>query len=279
MSVLTKISVVILVVLILLACPVFIRQATVAPNYRFAYDRELMRNKLLGMGLNEAKLSNEKLKAERDAAISEKNRTIAQKQTEVDRLTAELSAWQTKAAEQENNLKRLTVEVAGLKNEAVTFNRRNDMLASQLDETRTEINKLAKELIRVGELLKQAEAGTDRFEKLAKVRAERITELEEENEQLRQTGTGVARRGEETTPMPTELITGTVTAVRGDYASINIGSAKGITRGMKMIIYRGTQLIAFLRIEDVEIGQAAGIIIDRQVNPMQGDKVTTSLQS
>jgi len=114
-----------------------------------------------------------------------------------------------------------------------------------------------------------------RIEKTSRVRYERIRELEEEVEELRSPG-AVARKdgAPEVTFAPGETITGTVIAVDGDYASINIGSAKGIGPGMLLIIYRGTELVSFLRVVEVDVAEAAGIIINSRLDPLQGDKVT-----
>lgn len=277
MSILTKISVVVLVVLVLLACPVFITQATVVPNYRLAYERELQSSALAKMDAMSEKLAHSKTITERDSAITAANKLQVEKQKETERLSFELAGWRTKFAEQQNNFSRLAADVAALQREAVNFNTRNDLLSSQLADARKEIDTLTKEGIRLSDLLKQAEAEKDRLDKIAKVRYERVRELEEDNEQLRASGATVKTGEDVIAPIAGKAIIGTVTAVTGDYASINIGSAKGIKRGMKLIIYRGARLVAFLRVEEVEIDQAAGIVIDRQLDPMQNDKVTTSL--
>lgn len=277
MSILTKICVVVLLVLILLACPVFITQATVAPNYRQAYEAAMVETASHRMAAKNATLALNKVLAERDAAKADLARIESTKQQEIDTLKSDLAAWQTKAAEFQNNLTRLTTEVGGLKGEAQTFNERNALLASQLEAGRTEMDKLNREVIRVSDLLKQAEAEKDRLDKIARVRYERIRELEEETEQMQAGGAEKSAKAP-AAPTSSEKITGTITAIKGDYASINIGSAKGVQQGMRLVIYRGAQLVGFLRVEEVDIAQAAGIVIERQLDPMQGDKVTTSLQ-
>jgi len=279
LSILTKICVVVLLVLILLACPVFITQATVAPNYRQAYERQKVETSLHRMEAKNAMLKLDRVLAQRDAAQGELARVEAAQQQELGALKSELTAWQTKSAELQNNLTRLTTEVAGLKGEAQTFNERNTLLAGQLENSRSEMDKRNREILRVTDLLKQAEAEKDRLDKIARVRYERIRELEEENEQLQVGGATAARTAQApAAPVADGKVTGSITAVRGDYASINVGSAKGIQTGMRLIIYRGAQLVGFLRVEEVDIAQSAGIIIERQLDPMQGDKVTTSLQ-
>ncbi len=277
MSILTKISVVVLLVVILLACPVFISQATVAPNYRYAYEQEKKRGQLWAMDARQVKLALNKAIAERDAAVRARNEITAEKQQEIARLTTNLGAWQTQAAQQENDLKTLATEVAGLKGEAITFNKLNESLRNGLADSRKKIDDLVKENIGTSDLLKQTQAENTRISKYARVWKERIRELEGEIETLRQTGATARAGAEGVAPVAAERIGGTVTAVRGELASINIGSAKGIQREMKLYVYRGAEFVSRLRVSEVRIDQAAGIIIDRRLDPMPGDKVVTRL--
>ena len=68
-------------------------------------------------------------------------------------------------------------------------------------------------------------------------------------------------------------IVGTITAVSQDVASINIGSANGVKAGMKLLIGRGGDFVAYMRIEEVELDSAAGVIVDKEKDPKRGDKV------
>jgi len=75
-----------------------------------------------------------------------------------------------------------------------------------------------------------------------------------------------------------EQITGTVTTVRNDLASINIGSSNGVKMGEKLVIFRDGKFIGYLQVELVDASEASGIITDKVADPMQGDKVTNKLQ-
>ncbi len=75
---------------------------------------------------------------------------------------------------------------------------------------------------------------------------------------------------------PTQLhgrLIATVTAARDGLASINAGQGQGIEEGMRLMIVRGDQYIATLRIDRVDPGESGGLVIDQQYPPMQGDKV------
>jgi len=276
LSILTKICVVVLLVLILFACPVFITQATVAPNWRHAYNQK--KSEALGymMDAKAEKLAHNKTIEQRDQAIDALERFKEEKKLDLSKVMSDLSTARSNVATLHNNLSVLAAKVGGLEREAANFNQRNDLLSAQLAEARESIDKLTKEVIRVTEALKQTQAEKARLAQQARVFQGRIRELEEENEQLLRGG--VARLETEEIPVvAAEEITGTIEAVRGGYASINIGSAKGVKPNMKLTIYRGSKLVGFLRIDQVELDEAAGIVIDPQLDVMQGDKVTNKL--
>lgn len=65
----------------------------------------------------------------------------------------------------------------------------------------------------------------------------------------------------------------TVRAVRGELASIGVGSADGVTAGMKLVISRGDDYVATLVISQVEKGQAAGELVNIKTKPRSGDRV------
>ncbi len=280
MNILTKICIVIQLVLILLACPVFITQATVVANYRHRYENEVLHGELLNQTAAQAQMNIASVKSDRDAAVADKTELAFTSWQEITKLRSDIRLAQTSNAEQQNRLDKLATEVAGLKQQAEVFNERSQMLEGELKVARGEFDKLTAENISTTEELRAAEVAKTRTEKTSRVHAERVRELDEEVEELR-SGGAVGRKdaGPEVTLAPGDAITGTVTTVRGDYASINIGSAKGVARGMRLIIYRGTEVVSFLRVEEVEVAQSAGIIVDSRLDTLQGDKVTTSLMN
>lgn len=281
MNILTKICVVVLSVLVILACPIFIKQATTGPNYRLAWQQEQLRSKAYELEAMNEKNAHNATRLQRDQARAELLRLGDQRKVDADKMTAELAATRSTVASLENNLAVLAAKVGGLEREAANFNQRNDSLAAQLAEARKENDDLSKEVVRVSELIKQTEAEKARTEQLARVYQETIRGLEEENDNLRKArpASSAAAPGQpgQASPVAAEEIIGTIDAIKGNLASINIGSAKGVAKNMRLIIYRGTTLVGFLRVDEVDVDQAAGIVVDRRVDPMQGDKVTTRL--
>ena len=75
-------------------------------------------------------------------------------------------------------------------------------------------------------------------------------------------------------PKPVARINTTLRAVRGDLASIAVGSEAGVTAGMKLIVSRGNDYVATLVISQIEKRQAAGELVDTKLPAKSGDTVS-----
>jgi septal ring factor EnvC (AmiA/AmiB activator) len=277
LSILTKICVVVLSVLIIFGCAIFIKQATVGPNYRQAYEQEQSRAKAYQLDAMVEKQAHNTARLQRDQAQAELVEDTEQNRTMVDKLTADLATARATVASLQGSFATLGAKLGALEVDTANANKRNDQLAAQLDASRKESDDLNKEVIRLNELVKQTEAEKARAELLARGHAETIRDLEDELDNIRRSGAtaGASTASGQTSPVASDEIIGTVTAVKDGTASVNIGSAKGIRADMKLIIYRGNTLVGWLRMDEVDVDQAAGIIVDPQMAPAPGDKVTT----
>lgn len=283
MNVLTKICVVVLLVLVLLACPVFITQATLAPNYRDAYERQFRRNEALVMNNRLKTLLAERLVAEINQRTQAANETQGELTRQVENLIAAQTRLQAENAQLRADYKKISGEMSDLRLLGKQNIERRVLLTNQLGETRKELDKVYKMYRRTEDLLMQARAEVERLEKVARVLRERLVELEEQirekDEIIVKLKAGGAKGGEEAGPaMPPPRITGTVDSVRGDLIGVNIGSAKGLKPGMRLIIYRGAEFVAHLGVQEVDVNAAAGVVSDKRLDPIVGDKVTTSLK-
>jgi predicted nucleic acid-binding Zn-ribbon protein len=276
LHILTKISVVVLVVLVLLAVPVFVTKAVVDQNYRTRAEELAQTSQITAAELQRSQLAlrqlNEELQGVRQTAA---NQVDAQQRmvTTLRGINATLQA--------ENRLKTeaiqgLETSLQGLQTNYEANLAQTTQLRGFLDDARKQITTLNTEIDALSSDLKEAQARGDRLEALARARQEQVQELTEQIEDLQGqlAAGGGAAEGTEAAPTIEGTVTGSVTAVRGDYASINLGSAKGIKEGMRLTIYRGGELVSNLRVDEVELQQAAGVIVDRRLDPMQGDKVT-----
>ena len=70
-----------------------------------------------------------------------------------------------------------------------------------------------------------------------------------------------------------QAVSGKITAVHDGVASISIGRAKGIQEKMVLKIFRDGKFVSHLRIDLVEQDSAAGVILDKKLDVLQGDIV------
>jgi len=108
---------------------------------------------------------------------------------------------------------------------------------------------------------------------------ETVAYWKNENEKLRkESGLGTAGHtptlsvptpsAEATTPAAASPIYGTVTEVKGRFASIDVGSASGIRAGMTMVVLRKSQYICDLTVTSVDPNEAVAEIV-----PMGGERI------
>ncbi|MCH9022207.1 MAG: hypothetical protein IID32_05540 [Planctomycetes bacterium] len=70
-------------------------------------------------------------------------------------------------------------------------------------------------------------------------------------------------------------IRGQITEVREGLASISVGSAASVRKGMKFLVYRGDQYMGDLQITHVETSESAGLVVLQRGSIVRGDSVTT----
>ncbi|MGE3182710.1 MAG: hypothetical protein AB7N71_13850 [Phycisphaerae bacterium] len=66
---------------------------------------------------------------------------------------------------------------------------------------------------------------------------------------------------------------GEIVEVMGNYASVNVGQASGVSRGMVAMVFRGKQYLADLVIDKVHPGEAGGKLTTRVGDVRAGDRV------
>ncbi len=280
MSILTKICVVILLVLVLIACPVFISMATVPQNYKALYRAEQQASQLHQINAQYAEMARQQAV---DAAIAARNRAqeVERRLTDTNRdLQAQLAAAQTISSNVQTQLAQLSARMGELDKTYDAYLKQQQRVEEQLAEARRENAELAEENRKVNELLRQAQGDIERLEKVARVLREEKAEADRTIEDLQTRLAQAETRGAPTAGEPAEVtadreIIGTVTVVRDDLAGINVGSANGVRENMKLIIHRGDQFVGYLRVSEVDVNSSAGFIVDNRLDVMRGDKVTT----
>ncbi len=281
MSTLTKIAIVVLLVLILITSVVFISHASTTANYRYAYEQQLARNKDLSQHTQYVTDMMNNYRRQKTELAEQLEQARNQMGTDISDLQTQLADAKQENAHLKSDLEDIKLKLANLSQTAELNVKRRQLLSDQLEKTRTKLAELQQEARNTEDLLKESRTRVERLEKQVRFMKERNAELNEQNADLRDqlAARGVEEAGEEKpAPMPPAQISGTITAIKGNTASINVGSAKGVKDKMELIIYRGGNLVGYLRIEEVDTTSAAGIVFNKQLDPMQGDKVTTSLE-
>ena len=280
MSILTKISVVLLVVLVLVACPVFITQATVPPDFRQKWlEAESKctlagmhaKNSQLAMLKKDAQLAEETARA--NSAEAARDKLVGELSDKIDKLRADLVAQRART-------ERLSVVLAGQETIIKNVNARSDRLEAEGKDYRTQLNTRIEKNSRLSVMLKESQSREHRLMVIARVDKERIADLERQVEEERAkpattAGQATPQPGSGQPPLPPPP-DGTITAVKSGIASINIGSAHGVRPGMKFAIVRGPHFIGYLRISQVRMQHAAGTVSDNRLAPKAGDKVTSA---
>ncbi|HDZ21719.1 hypothetical protein LCGC14_0284800 [marine sediment metagenome] len=288
MNILTKICVVILALLTVGGGVVFSRQAMVEPNWMDAYEKE----------------KQAKVLAEVDAAND--NRALGRAQIEITDLRAKLTQTSGKLQEENNSLKaqidqknimigklednnnQFATQLESLRTLIEQIELRRKLLADQLKALDAKYDKVQAEYTATQNSLAEALGQIDRDAGEKRVLREQLVQREEEiktlEADLRSAGGAVAASAEDAAaaaPVAVATLVGTVTAVQADgLASINIGRVKGVRKGMKMYVYRGSEFVGHLRIDEVDDDESAGVLFDVRegMRVQQGDKVTTSLR-
>jgi len=282
LSTLTKLCVVILAVLVLLACAVFTSQAVVPVKWRDAYNGEKLRRMRSDQVAANSQLALRLTTAQRDEALAEARRVKDESRQTKEQFQLQLDRAREKAASLEGDIKKITAKLSLLEENY----RQNLDLRIQSEKNlanlRLDNDKVTAENLRLSDLLKTAQGEIESLQGLARFlreqKAEKDQRIEELEGQLAAAGkTPADVGGAVQSPASSRKITGVITTVKDDIAGINIGSANGIRQDMKLVIYRGAKLVGYLRIKRVHVDNAAGIIVDRLLDPMQGDKVSTSL--
>jgi hypothetical protein len=281
LNILTKICVVVLLVLVLVASVVFINMATVPTSYRAAYDAAVQRAEMCSQDTLTQKL----IVTRQNQEMNDLRKSVTDLQTKLTEVRKDLVPDAAQKAVQEYTLKleQVTTLLTKVQADLEAAGKRNELLAQQLQDAQTRGTDQAKQIAELqskqaevrGEL-QRSEREVRAMELQLRDRDEKIKDLET---QLATRGPGAAGAAADTTvaAAPQGTVTGTVSAVRGEHASINVGSAQGVARGQKYYIYRNASFVGYLRIDEVDEGEAAGTVVDKQLDPVIGDKVTNNL--
>ncbi len=280
MSTLTKICVVVLVALVLFASGPFIQQAVTGPNWKQACQEQKQRAEVAEASSRKNMLNAQtyqRLYEDAQGKIGTKGQEyliqIAGKDVEISRLTGQL-------ADRAGEVRKLAAFNEAFEQDLKAQIALNKDILAQLESKRVENTKLSDQLRQAQHTIKEDQTNREILSRSVKVLQEQIvqkdTQIAELTDQLAAGGVKVGPA----MPVVAKVakIDGTITAVKNDLASLNIGSASGVEKDMEFIIYRGENFVAHLQIADVGVADSTGIILDRKQEPKVGDKATTKLE-
>jgi hypothetical protein len=145
----------------------------------------------------------------------------------------------------------------------------NRHLTTVNEDLRGENDRLMTESIQLNDRNKELAAERLILERKLRMLEEENIAMRQENAQLRQ---GVAAgpeavgpvavvgAAEPVGPVSRSPIRGQITAVEGNIAEIDVGSADGVKRGMSFVVMRDEKYLGDLRIEDLEPRSAVGTL-------------------
>ncbi|MCK4624513.1 MAG: hypothetical protein KAV00_04325, partial [Phycisphaerae bacterium] len=155
----------------------------------------------------------------------------------------------------------------------------NKNLLTLLEAKRGENIVLNNQLLSAQHTIKKQQTDLDLSERSAKSLQEQLAQRNAEIDELRdQALAGGAKIPTVEPVVKGPKINGSITAVRGDLASLSVGSASGVKKGMEFTIYRGGDFVALLRIASVDVDNSTGIITDRTREPKISDKASNDLK-
>ena len=283
MSTLTKICIVLVFVLALISCVVFYQTVSTTVNWKTAYESQLQRRNLA-----ETDSRNHQMAAGHWRALyRDKARQVANvqrnSQNELDNRRTEIRRLTVQNAQLAGKLTELAAWLSNMDGSLKGMVDLNAVLASQLETQRTEKLKVQTELRRALEKIRDDVVKIENLMAANRVLKEGISELEQEVAILTrkiadlERGT-IVKVGEGPPDVYVDAkIDATVTAVKENLASLNVGSASKVKKDMVFIIYRGAEFVGHLRIADVGTSTCAGIVYEAVKEVRVNDKATNKL--
>ena len=282
MNILTKISIVVLVLLSIFSGVVFSSQAMVGPNYRVEYDDMERQRDQADLKARNADLTLSNAQAKIDDLQKERAQLTGELEGRIKALNSELAEKNSLIDQLEDNFDQLTLRLDGLKESLDLSETQRKLLDEQMKRMDAKFDRTQAEYTATQNDLAAAHAQIERDAGEKRVLREQIVHHEEEIERLisKVKELGGEIEATDVTVYTASKLTATITAVQGDgLASINIGQIGGAREGMVMFVYRGSDFVGHLRIEEVDDNASAGVIFDVRdgMSVQQNDRVTNKL--
>jgi len=273
LSILTKTCIVVLVIVVLLACPVFVMKATVDPVYRDWYEQATLKSALAEQDAAHAKVALVLADKEREAAVTQAATADARRVREVSALTAAKAQVENDLAARRTEVAQLTARLEAALSLSTSAVARASALDTQAAKDRARISQLVQAKAKLDSDLRTTQGKFDRTSKLLAVTQEQKADLERRLQEVLSQGVRLADDAGGAAPAD---ISAAISAVlKTGTASIDIGSARGIRRGMKLVIHRADKLLGYLQVIEVAPDNSAGIVVGKRGEVKVGDRVSS----
>jgi len=286
LSTLTKILIVLMSLFSIFLCGIVVTYVSTAQNYKALYEE------------TSSKLSaSEKMTESYQKELEEKKLAIEELNDRLDRQIAKLQAEKSELTDELKNVERskiaLDEKVQNLATAALKFEETVGGMENSLKTTRADLDKARAEGIKLTKNLNEITASLEqKMAQLDSLDAEKKRLLEEKaklEEQLSGTVYGSPPAAfEPVTIVPDTAIIaeevivssisvdGVITAVEGKLATISVGAADGVQKGMLFHVIRNEAFVCDIKITEVDQDVAAGNLQLVQQPPRVGDSVSTS---
>lgn len=276
MNILTKICVVLLTVVSIAASITFINWVTTQDNYKHKWKVQLVNN---------IKFEQEnRLYSDSNARLTYENQMLARELLQSEALLASQKA--TAAA-----------SLASKNEDYQDLKATHDALVATYNQLRADLNAdvknddiLKKQILAAHDKIKELELGLSKANTIiGRLRADnkiktnslrlasvRSAELQAELVAVRTELENRDGQKKSKNDKPLALVNATIIEVKGNLATINVGSNQGIKEGRRLFVYRkGGKFVGFITIQNYDVDEATGILSGNKIAPQVGDKVTS----
>jgi predicted nucleic acid-binding Zn-ribbon protein len=281
MSTLTKILIVLLALLSVYLCSSVVIYVMTATNYKQAYESLQTEHSALveKNSMNEQQVIE---KTKQIADLSNKlDSQIASLKSDKAKIEQELASVTREKKDLDEKVQTLATAALGFKEEVGNMQTNLTQTRNELEQARAESIKLNKNLDEITQNLDEKKAQLEAADNEKKRLLEEKSKLENQLagkpstfEPVTSTENGPAVKAVEVgNPV---AIQGKVTNLQGNVATISVGSADGVEKGMVFHVTQNDNFICDIKVTDVDTEVAAGALELVQQQPRIGDPVSTT---
>jgi len=289
LSPLTKILIVLLTFATVLLCAFVVSYVASAESYKAKYQDYIQQYQQAEQQTKQANSDLDKAKAQFAQRERDLNGQIADLKNQLSSATSELNRQKTEVSRVLDEADKWTALADGFKQAEEHQRELLQNTQDELDKARADGVNLKKQLDEISVSLLQKDA-------VLKTLQDKVKSLEEEkagllarlNEPLKAIGREITATtpvnvAPNTTmqnlPVTNIDIKALVTAVdmKNSMAAISVGSADGVTKGMRFHVTRGDQFICDILIISVDVNESVGTIELVRQQPVVGDNASTNL--